>query len=78
MLFISDMKPDFVRKVEDLEIKEREVAVLEVEITSETADVVWVKVKTSHSFYKQNHKTDVIKKCMRKNHFLFYETNIVF
>lgn len=39
------MKPDFVRKMEDFEVKEQEVAILEVEISSETADVVWVKVR---------------------------------
>lgn len=43
-IFLPAMKPDFVRKMEDFEVKEQEVAILEVEISSETADVVWVKV----------------------------------
>lgn len=38
------MKPDFVRKLEDFEVKEQEMAVLEVEISPESADVVWIKV----------------------------------
>lgn len=44
-IFLPAMKPDFVRKMEDFEVKEQEVAILEVEISSETADVVWVKVR---------------------------------
>ncbi|XP_054276640.1 titin-like [Macrosteles quadrilineatus] len=40
---VHGMKPDFVRKLEDFEVKEQEVAILEVEVTSETADVVWKK-----------------------------------
>jgi hypothetical protein len=41
---ITELKPDFVRKLQDFEVKERESAVLEVEISSETADVTWHKV----------------------------------
>ncbi|KAG8287915.1 hypothetical protein J6590_027253 [Homalodisca vitripennis] len=40
---VHGMKPDFVRKLEDFEVKEQEVAILEVEISSETADVTWIK-----------------------------------
>lgn len=36
-------KPEFVRKLQDFEVKERDVAILEVEITSQTADVTWQK-----------------------------------
>lgn len=38
------MKPDFIRTMEDFEVKEQETAILEVEISSESADVVWMKV----------------------------------
>ena len=38
------MKPFFVRTLEDFEVKEQEWAVLEVELSSEAAEVVWQKV----------------------------------
>lgn len=41
---IAELKPDFIRKLQDFEVKERESAILEVEISSETADVTWHKV----------------------------------
>jgi hypothetical protein len=41
---ITELKPDFIRKLQDLEVKERQSAILEVEISSETADVTWHKV----------------------------------
>jgi hypothetical protein len=44
---ITELKPDFVRKLQDFEVKERESAILEVEISSETADVTWHKVIVS-------------------------------
>lgn len=36
-------KPEFVRTLQDLEIVEKNVGILEVEVSSETADVVWQK-----------------------------------
>lgn len=36
-------KPEFVKKLQDFEVIEKEVAILEVEITSQTADVIWKK-----------------------------------
>uniref|UniRef100_A0A182P3R5 Titin n=1 Tax=Anopheles epiroticus TaxID=199890 RepID=A0A182P3R5_9DIPT len=42
-LTVIEAKPEFLRKLEDVETKEKEPAVLEVEITSETADVTWYK-----------------------------------
>ncbi|XP_049297366.1 titin-like isoform X6 [Anopheles funestus] len=42
-LTVIEAKPEFLRKLEDVETKEKEHAVLEVEITSETADVTWYK-----------------------------------
>jgi hypothetical protein len=43
VLKVQQTKPEFVRKLQDLEIPEKEVAVLEVELSSETADVTWLK-----------------------------------
>uniref|UniRef100_A0A182JJK3 Titin-like n=1 Tax=Anopheles atroparvus TaxID=41427 RepID=A0A182JJK3_ANOAO len=42
-LTVIEAKPEFLRKLDDVETKEKEPAVLEVEITSETADVTWYK-----------------------------------
>ncbi|CAH1395279.1 unnamed protein product [Nezara viridula] len=42
-LKVQEVKPDFVRKLEDFEVKEQECAVLEVEISSEAANVIWEK-----------------------------------
>ncbi|CAH2104073.1 unnamed protein product [Euphydryas editha] len=42
-LIVHETVPEFVRKLQDFEVKERDVAILEVEINSETADVVWEK-----------------------------------
>ena len=40
---VLERKPEFIRKIEDFETKEGEMAILEVEISSETADVQWFK-----------------------------------
>ncbi|KAK0181094.1 hypothetical protein PV327_003406 [Microctonus hyperodae] len=40
---VKPTKPEFVKKLQDFEVIEREVAILEVEITSQTADVTWKK-----------------------------------
>lgn len=50
LFFISEIKAEFVRKVEDIEVKEREVAVLEVEVSSDTAEVTWHKVNSFACF----------------------------
>ncbi|EZA47270.1 Titin [Ooceraea biroi] len=42
-VIVRATKPEFVKKLQDFEVKEREVAILEVEITSQTADVTWRK-----------------------------------
>lgn len=44
---ISDIEPDFSRKLEDIEVKELESAILEVEVNSEAVDVTWHKVSKS-------------------------------
>lgn len=40
---VIEKVPQFVKTIEDFEVKELETAILEVEITSDTADVVWLK-----------------------------------
>lgn len=42
-LIVHETVPEFVRKLQDFEVKEKDIAILEVEINSETADVVWKK-----------------------------------
>lgn len=42
-LTVTETIPEFIRKLQDFEVKERDVAILEVEVNSETADVSWVK-----------------------------------
>lgn len=42
-LKVIEAKPEFVRKLEDIETNEQETVILEVEITSETATVSWYK-----------------------------------
>lgn len=40
---VIEKVPQFVKTLDDFEVKEQETAILEVEITSDTADVVWLK-----------------------------------
>ncbi|CAH1179306.1 unnamed protein product [Phaedon cochleariae] len=40
---VEQRKVEFVRRLQDLEITEKDTAILEVEITSDTADVTWLK-----------------------------------
>lgn len=40
---VLERKPEFVRVLQDIEVKEREVSILEVEISSQTADVTWIR-----------------------------------
>ncbi|XP_011861803.1 PREDICTED: titin-like isoform X2 [Vollenhovia emeryi] len=42
-VIVRATKPEFVKKLQDIEVKERDVAILEVEITSQMADVTWRK-----------------------------------
>lgn len=42
-LKVNETIPEFIRKLQDFEVKEKDIAILEVEINSETADVVWEK-----------------------------------
>lgn len=40
---VQQTEPEFVRTLQDLEITEKNVGILEVEVSSETADVIWHK-----------------------------------
>lgn len=42
---VNAIKPEFMKKLEDVEVKELQTAILEVEITSKSADVSWHKVR---------------------------------
>lgn len=44
---IHDVKAEFVKKLEDVEVKENDCAILEVEVSSETVNVTWHKVNFS-------------------------------
>ncbi|XP_025832493.1 titin isoform X2 [Agrilus planipennis] len=42
-VIVKETKPEFLRKLEDYEATEKQIAILEVEVTSETAEVNWFK-----------------------------------
>lgn len=44
MFICLALKPEFLKKLEDVEVTELQTAILEVEITSKSADVTWHKV----------------------------------
>ncbi|KAK2576957.1 hypothetical protein KPH14_005570, partial [Odynerus spinipes] len=56
---VKPAKPEFVKKLQDFEVKEREIAILEVEITSETANVEWYK--DGVPLKPSNEKLDFVK-----------------
>lgn len=68
-LIVHETVPEFVRKLQDFEVKERDVAILEVEINSETADVVWEKdgeiIKPKKSKYDVEKRGNVRKLYIR-------------
>lgn len=43
-VIVHDIKAEFIKKLEDVEVKENDCAIMEVEVTSETVDVTWHKV----------------------------------
>lgn len=59
-LKVTEAKPEFVRKLEDLESNELETVVLEVEITSETATVSWYK--DGEEIKPKENKFEMVKK----------------
>lgn len=52
---VKERKPEFIRGLHDLEITEKECAVLEVEITSDAAEVVWRKDGTDLDTTNENY-----------------------
>ena len=59
-LKVTEAKPEFLRKLEDLESNELETVVLEVEITSETATVSWYK--DGEEIKPKENKFEMVKK----------------
>jgi hypothetical protein len=59
-LKVIETKPEFIRKLEDIESDELETIVLEVEITSETATVSWYK--DGEEIKPKPNKTEMVKK----------------
>lgn len=59
-LKVTEAKPEFIRKLEDLESNELETVVLEVEITSETATVAWYK--DGEEIKPKENKFEMVKK----------------
>ncbi|XP_026687375.1 titin-like [Diaphorina citri] len=68
-LNVDQGKAEFIKKLDDLEVKERENAVLEVEVTSDKADVKWFKdgqeIKTSKKVTIE--KKGTIRKLLIRN-----------
>lgn len=68
-LVVSETVPEFVRRLQDFEVRERDVAILEVEVNSETADVVWEKdgaiLRPSKSKYELQKRGHVRKLLIR-------------
>lgn len=70
-LLVKETIPEFTRKLQDFEVKEKEVAILEVEISSETADVVWQKdgkiIKHKQKKYEFENKGNLRKLLIRNS-----------
>lgn len=62
-----ESKAEFVRKVEDIEVTEREVAILEVEVSSDTAEVTWHKVMLHYLMFVL-----ILLLFITKLHFIFF------
>jgi hypothetical protein len=58
-LTVKEAKPEFIKKIQDYEAKERESAILEVEISSEIADVAWYK--DGEQLVPDKDKVDIVK-----------------
>lgn len=69
MLVVHETIPEFVRKLQDFEVKERDIAILEVEVNSETADVFWEKdgerIKTKKNKYELEKRGNIRKLLIR-------------
>lgn len=47
---VHDVKAEFIKKLEDVEVKENDCAILEVEVSSDTVNVTWHKVYKQYYF----------------------------
>ncbi|VVC94321.1 unnamed protein product, partial [Leptidea sinapis] len=69
VLQVNETVPEFIRKLQDFEVKEKDTAILEVEVNSETADVIWEKdgeiIKTKKNKFKLEKKGNVRKLFIR-------------
>lgn len=59
-LVVTEAKPDFIRKLQDFEANEKETAILEAEITSESADISWYK--DGVQIIPDNNRIEYVKK----------------
>lgn len=68
-LVVHETIPEFVRRLQDFEVKERDIAILEVEINSETADVFWERegerIKPKKNKYEFEKRGNVRKLLIR-------------
>ncbi|PZC75220.1 hypothetical protein B5X24_HaOG206575 [Helicoverpa armigera] len=68
-LVVHETIPEFIRRLQDFEVKERDIAILEVEINSETADVFWEKdgerIKPKKNKYELEKRGNVRKLFIR-------------
>lgn len=68
-LTVFETIPEFTRRLQDFEVKEKDVAILEVEINSETADVVWErdgkKIKPKKNKYELEKRGNIRKLLIR-------------
>lgn len=68
-LIVHETVPEFIRRLQDFEVKERDIAILEVEINSETADVIWERdgeqIKPKKNKYDLEKKGNVRKLLIR-------------
>lgn len=51
---VLERKPEFIKRLQDYEVKEKDTAILDVEITSDTADVTWLKDGEKLTIEKKN------------------------
>lgn len=68
-LIVHETIPEFIRRLQDFEVKEKDIAILEVEINSETADVLWEKdgekIKAKKNKYELEKRGNVRKLFIR-------------
>lgn len=72
-LKVIEAKPEFIRKLEDLERNEQETIVLEVEISSETAIVSWYK--DGEEIKPKTGKTETVKN-VKVHQLIVYDASV--